>query len=164
MSGPITGIPVGPDPRSNYRNRVFDHVPALHELLPNGGWPGVVYAQVCVHNVANAIERTEEPAHLRQIRGTDYFEISGPKGTAQMALVGAGSLIPGSSPDAGARFFFTDGEVTRLTGHPVKEVIWLRPQPQEATHGKEQPGAQESAPRKGEGLKGDARVQGGNPA
>lgn len=162
MTSPNLGVPVGPDPRDHFRNRSFDHVPQLHELLPNGGWPGVIYAQVAVHNTANAVERTEEPAHLRPIRGTQYFEISGPKGKVQMALVGTGSPIPGANPDAGARLFFTDGEVTRLTGHEVEFPIWFRPQPAE-----EKPSGEgvPSAPQRAEqGREGDARVQGGNPA
>lgn len=167
MSAPILGVPVGPDPRSGRRGSSFDHVPALHELLPFGGWPGITYAQVCVHNTANAVEREEEPAHLRPIRGTDYFEIRGPKGTAQMALVGTGSPIPGASPDSGARLFFTDGEVERLTGLPVgKYPIWLRPQPKEAPDGgatPQQSSAPAAAPQR-EGGKGDARVEGGGAA
>lgn len=166
MSAPILGVPVGPDPRNNQRNRSFDHVPALWELLPNGGWPGITYAQVCVHNTANAVERSDEPAHLRPIRGTDYFEIRGPRGTAQMALVGTGSPIPGANPDCGARLFFTDGEVERLTGLPVgKYPIWLRAQPKEESGGTpSQPSAQAAAAGPGEGGKGSPRVQGGDPA
>lgn len=146
MSAPVLGVPVGPDPRSTTRTRVFDHVPHLRELMPStGGWPGIIYAQVCVHNVANAIEREENPAHLRQIRGSEYFEITGPKGTVQMALVGCGTPIPGASPNAGARLFFTDGEVERLTGHPVKAPIWLRPQPKEEPAAAAKPPAKPSA-------------------
>lgn len=169
MSNPSLGVPVGPDPRPSQRNRSFDHVPKLHELIAYGGWPGVVYAQVCVHNTANAAARTDTPDHLRPIRGADFYSIVGPRGEAQMALVGTGSPIPGASPDAGARLFFTDGEVERLTGLPVGEYpIWLRPQPQEEGDGGRgrgsEPSAQTAAAGPGEGAKGDARVQGGNPA
>lgn len=129
MPNPGLGVPVGPDPRPHQQTREFDHAPKLHELLPNGGWPGVIYAAACIHNMANAAERAERPAHLRPIRGADYFYITGPRGRAQMALVGCGEPIPGASPQGGARLFFTDGEVTRLTGHEVEFPIWFRPQP-----------------------------------
>lgn len=162
MSAPHLGVPVGPDPRSTHRTRSFDHVPALHELLPYGGWPGITYAQCCVHNTANATAREEEPAHLRPIRGTEFFEIRGPKGTVQMALVGCGEIIPGASPDAGARLFFTDGEVERLTGLPVPAPIWFRPQPA-AEPPKEEPpsGSRSQQPSAQAGAGQDARVQGG---
>lgn len=145
MSSSLLGAPVGPEIPQRGRALRFDHVPKLHELLPNGGWPGVIYAQACVHNIANAAAREQEPGGLRPIRGTDYFEIVGPRGTAQMALVGCGSPIPGASPAAGARLFFTDGEVEGLTGLPVKEyTIWFRPQPEEPK--KEAPRAEVKKP------------------
>jgi hypothetical protein len=136
----MLGVPIGSEREPGDALRAFDHVPRLHELLPNGGWPGVMYAQVCVHNVANAALRTEVPANLRAIRGTVNYEIVGPRGSAQMALVGTGKPIPATPPECGARLFFTDGEVERLTGHPVKEyVIWLRPQPEEPAPTKPKP-------------------------
>lgn len=128
---PVAGAPIGPDIESPERAIVFDHVPQLHELLPNGGWPGVVYAQVCAHNVVAANNRVDRPANLRPIKGAAYYAIRGSRGMAEMALVGTGSPIPGAAPEAGARLFFTDGEVERLTGHSVPAPIWLRPQPAE---------------------------------
>jgi hypothetical protein len=117
----LLGAPIGPDIPEQQSALRFDHVPELHELLPNGGWPGVVYAQACVHNVANAAARVDEPSHMRPIRGTEYYEVVGPKGVVQMALIGCGAPIPGAAPECGARLFFTDGEVEKLTGHAVAE-------------------------------------------
>lgn len=151
MTSSHFGLPVGSERREARKSAVFDHVPALHELLPNGGWPGVTYAQVCVHNVANATAREERPANLRPIEGTMYYEIYGPKGRAQMALVGTGRAIPGASPAAGARLFFTDGEVARLTGHPVEFPIWLRVQPEEERGGEVQSAQAADQPGKGQG-------------
>jgi hypothetical protein len=127
MTVPILpGAPIGPDIPTHARRAVFDHVPQLQELLPNGGWPGVVYAQVCVHNLKLANDRTTQPANLRPIRGTQYFSIRGIRGEAQMALVGCGQPIPGSAPESGARLFFTDGEVNLKTGLEVVYPIWFR--------------------------------------
>jgi hypothetical protein len=109
------------------QERVFAHVPRLRELLPNGGWPGVVYVQALVHNVAHAAARTESPAHLTTITGTSYYTVRGPKGTAQMALLGSGEPIRGASPESGERHFYTDSDVAAATGLPVQYPIALRP-------------------------------------
>ena len=164
MTNPNLGVPVGPDPRPSHKSREFDHLPKLHELLPNGGWPGIVYAAVCIHNMANAAERTERPAYLRPIRGADYFYIVGPKGRSQMALVGCGERIPGAAPESGARLFFVDGEVARMTGHEVKFPIWFRPEPEEVIRGKDESSAQATGARPGQSPQGHERVQGGNVA
>lgn len=171
MSSPtqLPGAPIGPDAPLDATAFHFTRIPKLHELLdgsvgPKGGWPGCIYAQVCVHNLANARNRAEEPANLRPVRGSQYFSITGPRGTVNMALVATGDPIRGAAPEAGARLFFTDGEVEKLTGLPVgKFPIWLRPQPEEAPSGQEIHVTQ-SGDRSGEGSQGDARVQGGNPA
>lgn len=165
MSSPNLGVPIGPDiPRGGTTVQFEGRIPRLRDLLPNGGWPGVVYAQVCVHNVANAGTRTETPANLRPIRGTTYYEVVGPKGRAQMALVGCGKPIAGASPDSGERLCFVDGEVARLTGLPVgKYPIWLRTQPEEEGRGKKEQSAP-GANRPGQGGEGDGRVQARNPA
>jgi hypothetical protein len=159
MSAPTIGAPIGPDIPTSERTVVFDHVPKLRELISYGGWPGVVYAQVCIHNVKNASDREERPAHLRPIRGSFYYSIRGPKGLADMALVGTGSPIPGASPDAGERLFFTDGEVGKLTGLEVPYPIWLRHQPQEETRGEGFPVSQAA-----ENREGSSRVQARQPA
>ena len=129
MTAPMAGAPIGPDIPSSDRRIIYDRIPKLHELLPNGGWPGVVYAQICIHNIKAAADREERPARLRPIRGSTYYSISGPAGIADMALVGTGSPIQGAAPESGARLFFTDGEVEQLTGHTVEYPIWLRSQP-----------------------------------
>lgn len=170
MSAPTLGVPIGSANRER-GTASFDHVPKLWELLPNGGWPGVVYAQVCVHNLAHAAERDEPPGRMSPIRGTVYYEITGPRGAAQMALMGVGRPIPGASPEAGARLFFTDGEVERLTGHPVEFPIWFRPQPadeagkpaSEVKHAEVQ-SASGTGARAGEGGEGAGGVQARNPA
>lgn len=154
MSAPLAGAPLGSDLPAQTEGRVFDHIPHLRELLPNGGWPGVTYAQCCVHNVARARDRSERPANLRSIRGTEYFTIQGPRGSASMALVGCGTPIPGASPDAGDRLCFTDGEVEALTGHAPKFPIWFRAQPAEPK-AKEKPSAQ--APQEARPVEAPAR-------
>ena len=123
---PNLGAPIGPDIPDGRDVQTFDHIPDLYELLPNGGWPGVVYAQVCIHNLKAAADRTERPDHLRPIRGSTYYSIVGPRGRSDMALVGRGKPIPGSAPEAGARLFFTDGEVQLETGLQVDSPIWFR--------------------------------------
>ena len=147
MSYAEIGAPVGSERPTNPNARVFTHIPRLQELLlnPPGGWPGVVYAQVCVHNMKRASDRTERPAHLRPIHGVDFFTIRGPKGDVSMALMGTGTRIRAASPLGGARLFFTDGEVADLTGLPVEDVsgvdpIWFSPKPEETAV---------SAPRRG---------------
>ncbi len=153
---PTLGAPIGTDIPEGRGLKVFRHVPKLHELLPNGGWPGVVYAQVCVHNLKAAADREERPDHLRPIRGSTYYSIVGPKGSADMALVGRGQPIPGGAPESGARLFFTDGEVAEQTGLEVGEYpIWFR---QEAFHAEIEVASR--ADGAGEGQEGDARVQG----
>jgi hypothetical protein len=121
-----------------------------------------VYAQACIHNIKNAADRVEQPANMRPIRGAKYYAIRGPTGVVAMALVGTGTPIPGASPDGGERLFFTDGEVTPLTGHPVKYPIWFSPQPEE------NPRAQVQIPprpdRPSQGRKGHEGVQTGDPA
>lgn len=161
MSSNLLGAPIGPEIAIRGHALRFDHIPQLWELLPNGGWPGVTYAQACVHNVAYAAAREERPSHMRPIRGTEYYEITGPVGTAQMALVGCGAPISGASPSGGARLFFTDGEVERLTGHAVGEyVIWFRPQ-EDSDAEKQIPQAADGA---GRGPQGPERVQARQPA
>jgi len=123
---PNLGAPIGPDIPDGRDVQVFDHIPDLYELLPNGGWPGVVYAQVCIHNLKAAADRTERPDHLRPIRGSSYYSIVGPRGRSDMALVGRGKPIAGAAPEAGARLFFTDGEVQLETGLQVDSPIFFR--------------------------------------
>jgi hypothetical protein len=129
MSSAIPGAPIGPDIEPSSRQKSYDHIPRLRELLPNGGWPGVTYAQVCIHNLKAASDRTERPANLRPIRGSSYYTIMGPNGTASMALVGCGQPIPGAAPEGGERLFFTDGEVAS-TGHAVPVPIWFSAKPE----------------------------------
>jgi len=156
----MEGIPIGSEVERGANTRVFDHVPALHELQKREGWPGITYAQVCVHNLMRAKERAQAPAHLTLIGGTSYYTVVGPKGQVSMALVGCGKQIPGAAPEAGARLFFTDGEVEELTGHPVVFPIWLRPQ--EVAGSAEEPFAPR-ADRAGEGAQGHAGVPEGLP-
>lgn len=121
----LPGAPIGPDILPNQRKLVFDHMPRLRELIKNGGWPGVVYAQVCVPNLKAAHDRTEFPANLRAIRNSQYYSVRGPKGEAQMALVGCGEPIAGAAPEGGERLFFTDGEAGQVTGLKVRDAIWF---------------------------------------
>lgn len=108
---------------------VFDHIPRLRELVPNGGWPGVIYAQVAVPNLRAANDRTELPAAgLKHVRGTQFYSIRGPRGEISMALTHCGKPIPGAHPEGGERLFFTDASVEEATGLPVgKYPIWLSP-------------------------------------
>jgi hypothetical protein len=148
MTSAIPGAPIGPDIESSHRERVYDHVPRLRELLPNGGWPGVVYAQVCVHNLKAASDRADRPANLRPIRGATYYSILGPNGEAAMALVGQGKPIPGAAPEAGERLFFTDGEVEKQTGHEVEWPIWFADaEPERTVPVQSQPLPQDLPPR-----------------
>lgn len=155
----MSGVPLGaPVQRSATRSptaRVFDHIPRLREVLAHGGWPGAVYAQVCIHNLKAAREREDRPAHLEELHGGSiYYTIHGPKGVAQVALVGTGDVIPGASPESGNRLFFTDGEIGTLTGHAIQYPIWLRPE--EAGDARRR---KESVPEVDEGGEGDGRVQ-----
>ena len=137
MSYAEVGVPVGAERNARATGRIFDYIPRLHEVCTNppGGWPGVVYAQVCVHNMKRATDRTERPANLRPIHGVDFFTIRGPKGDVSMALMGTGTRIKSASPQGGARLFFTDGEVESLTGLVVEKTagvdpIWFGPKPE----------------------------------
>jgi len=161
VSAQLPGIPMGPELKEPGRRKVFTHVPKLHELIANGGWPGVVYAQVCIHNLMLARERAEKPANLRPIRDSVPYSISGPLGEVGMALVGCGKPIIGAAPEAGARLFFTDGEVGKETGLEVAFPIWFRPQ--EVTSGEEIPVSQGTSGAR-QGPQGDVRVQVGVPA
>jgi hypothetical protein len=155
MSGPaFQGAPVQRSQSRGQTARSFSHIPRLREVLAHGGWPGAIYAQVCIHNLKAARERTERPARLDELHGGQvYYTISGPKGQAQVALVGTGDVIPGGNPESGNRLFFTDGEIGQLTGHKIQYPIWLRPQPEEESDaGREEV---ESA----QGRDGDAGVR-----
>lgn len=112
----LSGIPIGTGMQTSGKRLVFDHIPVLRELLGKRLWLGVDYAQVCIHNLKAAADREEFPARLSPIRNTQYFEIQGPKGIAQMALVGTNVPIGGANSDQGEPLFFTDAEVERLTG------------------------------------------------
>ena len=125
MSTALPGAPIGPDIEPGGRQVRFDHIPKLRELLKNGGWPGVTYAQCLVRNLKAAADRTDRPANLRPIRGAFYYSITTAKGEAQMALVGCGKPIPGAAPEAGERLFFTDGEVEDVTGLAVEYPIYF---------------------------------------
>lgn len=139
------GIPMGPQVQRGQKRLIYTHVPRLRDLLPRGGCLGVTYVQVCVHNVKAANDREEFPGRLWPISEGQYYEIQGPKGTAQMALVGNGEEIPGSSSQQGEPWFYTDAEVETLTGLEVqsyaerdergaivrrKPLIWFRPVPE----------------------------------
>ena len=158
MSGLPLGAPVQRRATHGPKTRDFDHIPRLREVLAHGGWPGAIYAQVCIHNLKAARERSERPAQLDELHGGSiYYTITGPRGTAQVALVGTGEVIPGANPEAGNRLFFTDGEIGQITGLPVQTPIWLRPQFEEDDDA-EVP----RAPRAngaGQGRQGDARVE-----
>ena len=124
------GIPIG---APHTEDLTFDHLPDLWDLLPpDGGVPGILYAQVCAHNARHA-----QATGLRPIRGAVYYSISGPKGQAAMVLMGKGSPIPGASPCAGARELFTDSEVTKLTGFPLSDhyTLTLREEPNAPVNG-----------------------------
>ena len=157
MSAPTLGAPIGPEIEDDSRRIVFDHIPHLRELLQNGGWPGVTYVQVCVHNLKAAADRQERPSRLRPIRGATYYSIQGPKGRADMALVGSGTPIPGASPDSGARLFFTDGEVEDRTGLQPLYPIWLRSMEEIDAVRRERLARAQRAEE--EGREGDVRVQ-----
>lgn len=159
MSAPSFGLPSRSTMRPQGVRKVFTHIPRLHELMPRAGWPGVVYAQVCVHNMQLASERTAEPAGLSPIIfgfGTLFYTIQGPKGEVGMALMGSGERIVGAAPEAGARLFFTDGEVERETGLKVEFPIWFRAI--EVDTNAEVPSAPR-ADRAGEGSRGPEGVQ-----
>jgi hypothetical protein len=97
--------------------------------LAHGGSPGAIYAQVLVRNLKAARERTERPDHLDELRGGSiYYSIVGPKGRAEVGLVGTGEVIPGALPESGNRLFFTDGEIGWITGLPIQYPIWLHPE------------------------------------
>ena len=128
MSLPM-GAPLRRKVQLSGSERVFDHIPRLRELLAHGGSPGAIYAQVLVRNLKAARERTERPDHLDELRGGSiYYSIVGPKGRAEVGLVGTGEVIPGALPESGNRLFFTDGEIGEVTGFPIQYPIWLHPQ------------------------------------
>ena len=165
MSGLPLGAPVQRRQSFTPTTRVFDHIPRLREVLAHGGWPGAIYAQVCIHNLKAAKERTERPARLDELQGGQvYYTITGPKGRAEVALVGTGEVIPGASPEAGNRLFFTDGEIGKLTGLPVQYPIWLRPQEDEHEPRRREVAQPARDDRAGEGQEGDGRVRPRQPA
>lgn len=112
----LSGVPIGPDIEPSRRRLVFHHVPRLRELLKDQVRIGVTYAQVCVQNLKAANDRTEKPANLRAVRNTQYYEIQGPLGTAQMALLGSNVPVPSSNSAQGEPLCFVDAEVEALTG------------------------------------------------
>ena len=160
MSGSFPGLPMEDRPERS-GGRVFQHIPRLREILPNGGWPGITYAQVCVHNLKNAADRSDPPGRLREMKGGSiFYTIEGPKGSIEVALVGTGTLIPGASPDAGNRLFYTDGEIGLRTGLSVQYPIWLRTQAsEEEPDGEVVPVSQAAAPEPRQSRESAARVQ-----
>ena len=150
------GSPLTPRTPNARRLLTFDRIPTLWDVLPNGGLPGVKYAQVCVANVKAAADREEPPDHFVSIEGAPYYTIVGPLGSADMVLLGSGEPIEGAAPEAGARFFFTDSEVETLTGLRVQYPIHFHPEV--PTHGPKVDVAQGAA-RAAQGSQGDVRVQ-----
>ena len=112
------GLPIGSTAPS--AQVTFDHLPDLWDLLPNGGWPGVIYALVAAKNAVSARANGLQP-----IRGADYFVVNGPAGSAAVMLMGHGAPIPGASPDSGARELLVDGDIGTSTGHKVSEEVEL---------------------------------------
>lgn len=102
---------------------VFKHIPKLTELLPStGGIPGIVYAQICVHNRKRA-----QNEGWKQIQGAKIYTILGPDDRVDMELLAKGTPVLGQGPESGARKCWVDTEVYTLTGHvdpkaPVKAV------------------------------------------
>ena len=103
---------------------VYDHIPQLSELLPQfRGRPGFVYAQVTNQNLRRAQDES-----WRKVEGTVIYTIIGPKGEADMELMVRGGLIPGQSPDSGARLCVVDQTVEELTGLTIP-VLWKETSP-----------------------------------
>ncbi len=110
-------LAVTTDPKEIVGIPSYDHIPSLWDLMPNsGGQPGITYAQVCTHNAGKA--QTEGWGQIlgRDGRPAKFYAIEGPKGKAEMVLLGQGKAIPGGEPPSGARECLVDNEVVRLTG------------------------------------------------
>jgi hypothetical protein len=93
----------------------FDFVPSLRDLLSNGGLPGLEYAQVCTHHLLRA--QTEEEPWLMVNRAA--YQITGPKGAADMVLMVRGKEIR-TANTSGARRCSVDTDVEVLTGHSLE--------------------------------------------
>ncbi len=131
----------------------FDHIPSLRELIPDtGGTPGYEYAQVALANAKRAQDAGLDPP-WRPVPGAQFYTITGPKGSIDLMLLRRGSPIRGLSPQSGARQCYIDKAVYSQTGLG---------QPEETPNAQEPPAPRQRA--KGQGVKDDVRVQGGEAA
>jgi len=108
------------EPGQAYRPQsyVYDHIPALRELLPkHRGIPGFEYLQCSVSN----LRRAQDEGWI-EVEGTVFYTIEGPKGAADMKLLVRGRRIPGQPYDSGARLCHCDKTIEPLTG------LWINPQ------------------------------------
>lgn len=98
-----------------------DHIPGLEELLPeHRGRPGFVYLQVTVKKLLRA--KSEGWLEVYDGMGRPiFYVIEGPKGRAEMQLLGRGRPIPGQPSDSGARACAVDQYVEELTGLEIPE-------------------------------------------
>ena len=97
----------------------FDHLPTLEDLLPGPRWwLGVTYAEICTHNQLKA----RNLHGLSVLRGgSAAYTINGPRGTAEVILMGVGIPIPGASPHQGRPELYHDAEIARLTGLTIPD-------------------------------------------
>ena len=109
-----TGDPAQP---FQTRNWVYDHVPALGELLPkHRGRPGFEYLQCTVGNLRRA-----QDEGWTEVINTMIYIIEGPKGEVSLKLLARGKPMPGQPMDSGARLCLCDLTVQELTG------VWINP-------------------------------------
>ena len=117
LSLPNTVPPTQPGEPYKARDFVFNHIPDLRELLPKfRGRPGFEYLQCCLINLRRA-----QDEGWTEVDNTVIYIVQGPKGEANMKLMGRGQPIPGQPHNSGARLCVCDKTVEDLTG------LWINP-------------------------------------
>lgn len=161
MSAPTIRTPwegqIAPSP--DEEERTYDQIPSLRDLMKRtGGLPGIIYAQVAMKNVTDAqagrwpdpdsrlddllfslihpVRRGRGKPRFSAIGGISAYRITGPKGSADVVLMGSGARVPGLDPKNGRRRQIVDPDICTLTGLPD-------PNPYPKPETKETSGAQE---------------------
>lgn len=98
----------------------FNGIPDAHELLRDGGMPGVEYALVAGQNVG--YWTSPEGGDWQLTKGAGVYTLIGPLAALNsVLLLCKGTPIEGAAPDSGPRKWWIDADILEATGLQLVE-------------------------------------------